>query len=332
MKLQRLQVNNIVFSMIISLCFATNFTGMLDFPFSKITLNDKNFNASFLNFKCTDKFSNTKECAEQCYYSEKYGGECVAFLKYINSEECHICITGTIAEIMSSTNTKIKGSDAVFILKNEIKKPAMYLPLEGDNITGTTVIGDGVNGTIIHEERIQIQAGKVNQGLHISNGGRLFLDNTANACINHLELCSNGLSIGLWVKPSNLGNNFRYITHGERSINIAIGQDRRIGSWTTGQTKKIGYISSQSTALVNTWIHVAVVYDLDVGLFLYINGTLEAIKSISEELPHNAYGIHDYDFGGKNNADYDFDGTLDEIKVFYETLTKTGKLTDSTRM
>ena len=336
MKLQRLQIFISAFSMIISLCFATNFTEKLDFPFSKITVNDENFNTSIFNFTCTDKFSNTKECAEQCYYREKYGAGCVAFLKFKNSEECHICIPATIIEIMNSTNTQINESDAVYILKYKKKNPVMYLQLEGDNIIGTSVVGDGVNGTLIKVENTEIQVGKVNQGLYVNNGGRVSLDNTDNLCISRLDLCSNGLSIALWLNPSNSGDNFRHITHGRRSINIAIS-NRRIASWaitqtihqTEGvflsQTKRIPSIESQSSVFTDTWVHVAVVYDSDVSLSLYINGVLEAYRSIDEKVPDtNALGGHDYVFGAKDNGVYEFDGTLDEIKVFYETLTKTG--------
>ena len=341
MKLQRLQLFISAFSTTISLCFATNFTGKLDFPFSKITVNDENFNTSVFNFTCKEKFANTKECAEQCYYREKYGAGCIAFLKFKNTKECRICNPATIAEIKNSTNTQINESDAVYILKYKKKKSVMYLPLDGDNTSGATVIGHGVNGTLHKVENTIIQVGKVNQGLHVSNGGRGFLDNTANVCINRLDLCSNGLSIALWLNPSNLGDNFRHITHGRRSINIAIS-NRRIASWAIiqrmhqiervflAQTKRIPSIESKSSVFTDTWIHVAVVYDPDVGLSLYINGVLEAFRSIDEEVPDtNQYGPHDYMFGAKENGGFDFDGTLDEIKVFYETLTKTGMFTDN---
>ena len=57
----------------LALCYATNSTGMLDFPFSKITVDDTNFNALNLKLTCKDMFLNIKECAEQCYYGDKNG-------------------------------------------------------------------------------------------------------------------------------------------------------------------------------------------------------------------------------------------------------------------
>ena len=321
MKLQRLEVYYIAFSMTYILCFATNSTGMLDFPFSKITLDDNDFNVSILMFTCRHTFSNLKECAEQCYYREKDRVGCVAFLKFKSTKECTICNPATISEIISSKNTQINENHVVYILKYKKKKPVMYLPLEGDNITGSTVIGDGVTGTLRHQQYIQVQAGKVNEGLHVRNGGRLVLDGTANACINYLEKCTNGLSIALWFNPSDLRH--RHITHGERSINILLSRNHLIETWAWGKTKEITSIKSQSRVFANTWTNIIVVYDPEAGLSLYVNGTLEAFRSISESRPHTRNRQHNYVFGSKANGGFSFDGTLDEIKVFYESLTDT---------
>ena len=197
----------------------------------------------------------------------------------------------------------------------------MYLPLDGDNITGSTVIGNGVTGTLMLKGNTQVQDGKVNEGLHVRNGGRLVLDGTSDECISHLEKCTNGLSIALWLKPSNLSH--RHITHGERSINIFLSENRLIETWAWGQTKEITSIKSQSRVFVHTWTHIAVVYDPEVGLSLYVNGTLEAFRSISEAKPHSRNFDH-YAFGSKANGGFPFNGTLDEIKIFYDSLTDTG--------
>ena len=100
--------------------------------------------------------------------------------------------------------------------------------------------------------------------------------------------------------------------------------DGGITSWAWGQTKEIPFIKSVSSVFVDTWTHIAVVYDPEVGLFLYVKGTLEAFRSISEAKPHNRNFVQ-YAFGSKANGLYPINGTLDEIKVFYESLTGTGK-------
>ena len=93
-------------------------------------------NALNLKSTCRERFSSIKECAEQCYYREKNGVGCVAFLKFKNTKECYICNHATISEIMNSTNTHINENHVVYFLKYNKTKPVMYLPLDGCNITG----------------------------------------------------------------------------------------------------------------------------------------------------------------------------------------------------
>ena len=99
------------------LSFGKKINGTLSFPFSKFTM--KNLNSLILNLSCEDKFSNTKECAEQCYHSEKNGVKCVAFVTFKNTEECKICKPATILEIRNSNKTQIIDYpiDLVYTLK-----------------------------------------------------------------------------------------------------------------------------------------------------------------------------------------------------------------------
>ena len=164
----------------------------------------------------------------------------------------------------------------------------------------------------------------MNQGLHVRNDGRLVLDGMADECINYLEKCMDGLTVALWFNPSSMGHGTHHVTHGQRSINIILNMEGGITSWAWGQTKEIPFIKSQSRVFVDTWTHIAVAYDPEAGLFLYVNGTLEAFRSISEAKPQSL-NFQPYAFGSKANGLYPIDGTLDEIKVFYESLTGTGR-------
>ena len=227
---------------------------------------------------------------------------------------------------MNSNNTQINENDVglVYILKYKKKKPVMYLPLEGDNITDTTVKGDGINGTLVWLGTVQ--AGKVKQGLHVNHSGRLVLDGTANKCIANLAHCTRGLSIALWVKPSSLSSHGGHITHSEYSINILASLNKGISVWTFILPNLFLGIDTQSKAAVGIWSHIAVVYDPETGMFVYMDGILDAFKCIDEASAHvDPYGPHDYVFGSKIGGWYLFDGTLDEIKIFYDSLTSAGK-------
>ena len=325
MKFCRLNLSTIILNVLFALSFGKKFTGSLNFLFSKCTTNNRGFKSLILNLSCKDTFSNIKECAEQCYYREKNGVGCVAFLKYKNIKECYVCNPANVSGL-TSNKTHINGNDLVYILKSKKKKPVMYLPLEGDNITDTTVIGDGVTGTLLLKGNTQVQDGKVNQGLRVKSNGRLVLDGTSNKCISNLTLCTKGLSIVLWMKPSSLSTLGRHITHGDFSINILAYQSGVMSVWTYGLPNSFLGFMTQSTISVGRWSHVAVVFDPEDGMFVYIDGILDIFKFIDEALPHSVpYGTSAYVFGSKINGIHAFDGTLDDIKVFYHSLTSAGR-------
>ena len=225
---------------------------------------------------------------------------------------------------MASNYTDINNNHLVYILKYKKKNPVMYLPLEGDNITDTTVKGDGVNGTLVWLGTVQ--AGKVNQGLHVNHGGRLVLDDTADKCIANLAHCTRGLSIALWIKPSVLFNYGGHITHGDYSINIQAKPNGRITAWTLGQPNSIPDFTTQSTVSVGHWTHVTVMFDPEAGMFVYMDGILDAFRSIDEVFPHTSpYEPSNYVFGSKINGGYAYDGMMDEIKIYYDSLTSAGR-------
>ena len=248
MELGRLKFSFLFFYIIFVLSVGKKLTGKLTFPFSEFTINHKDLNASNLKFTCKDQILSMKECVEQCYFRETTGLSCLGFIINKHTKECNICFPATVPEIIKSNNKQINENHVVYVLKYKKKKPVMYLPLEGDNITGTTVIGDGVNGTLISKENTQVQAGKVNQGLHVKNGERLVLHNTANKCLGNLSICTDGLSIALWINPSSLASYTRHITFSEYSINIVAISSGVIGAWTSGQPNTMRDLTTQSVA------------------------------------------------------------------------------------
>ena len=196
----------------------------MTFPFNKMTMESKNFEKLNLRLNCNKMYQSVKECAEQCYLREMSGIDCVAFLKDKFTGNCKLCNPANQSKIMNSNNTQINEYYVVYILKYKKKKPVMYLPLETDNITGTTVIGEGVNGTFTFPVSTQVLDGKVNQDLHVKHGARMVPDGTANKCIGNLATCTNGLSISLWVNTSSAHGRFMQITSSDNGHSISIGE------------------------------------------------------------------------------------------------------------
>ena len=76
---------------------------------------------------------------------------------------------------------------------------------------------------------------------------------------------------------------------------------------------------------VGTWTHITVAYNLKIGMFLYMDGILEAFKSIDEiNVTSNLHQPYDYVFGSMNGGQFHFEGTMDEIKIYYGSLSSAG--------
>ena len=298
----------------------------LSFPFSKMTMKSKLYYKLNVKLNCNEVYKNIRECSEQCYFKEKHGSGCLGFIKNQTENNCYICNPASKSDIMASNYIVINNNHLVYILKHKKKKPVMYLPLDEDNITDTTVKGDGVYGFLVQPMNTQVQAGKVNEGLYVRNSGRLELADTATECLWHLALCTKGLSIALWVKPSSLSSLGGHITHNDYSINILAHLNKGISVWTS-----INFfldVNTQSNVVVGTWSHNAVVFNPDAGMFVYMDGILDAFKSIDEaSAGSHLYRQSDYVFGSKLHGKYPFEGTLDEIKIYYDSLISAGKCT-----
>ena len=278
----KLQILNSIAIITIILLFDKVSSIKLTFPFSKMTIKSKFYNKVNVKLNCNEMYKNIRECSEQCYFKGKQGSGCLGFVKNKTKNNCYICHPASKSDIMASNYTDINNNHLVYILKYKKNNPVMYLLLEGDNITDTTVKGNGVYGFLIQPIDTQVQTGKVNQGLYVRNSGRLVLANTANECLGDLDLCTKGLSIALWVKPSSLLSHGGHITFSEHSINIQAKQSRSISVWTAGQSNYILYLVTQSEAAVGTWTHVTVVFDPETGMFVYMDGNLDTFKSIDE--------------------------------------------------
>ena len=99
-----------------------------------------------------------------------------------------------------------------------------------------------------------------------------------------------------------------------------------ISVWTYGLPNFFLGFTTKSTVSVGHWTHVTATFDPDVGMFVYIDGILDTFKSIDEASPHSFQkGPSNYVFGNKINGLYHYDGMLDEIKIYYDSLTSAGR-------
>ena len=240
-----------------------------------------------MKFVCNETFFTIKECSEQCYNKEKTKKGCAGFILSSASRGCSVCKPASLSEIASASSTQIK-DDQVVYLKKRNKKTDVYFPLEPENITGTTVAGVGISGTLLNKIKTSAEMGKLGQGLHVRNGGQIKLNKTVNKCFSNITTCQDdSLAIMMWIKKSGEGIRDPHLTFSQpEGINLQINEHDKLGMWVRWGSSKLYGLTSSSTIVPGAWIHVAAVYNHNIGGFIYLNGILEAFNSISNSVPH----------------------------------------------
>ena len=217
---------------------------------------------------------------------------------------------------MSESYTQIN-EDGIFYLMKRNEKPDIYLPLEPENITETTIVGEGVTGTLTGN--VQVQAGKVNQGLNLTSGGQIKINSVS--CLINMGNCGNMMSLMMWIKPTKYNPSFGHITYSYNSMSITYSGYGTLGSLVLNEPYKIGGLFAVSIAPIDVWTHVAIVYDQKLGVSIFVNGVFESFKSISNAAAHTAQ-VHRTKGG---NVQHGYEGVLDEIKIFFKRLSIAGE-------
>ena len=101
---------------------------------------------------CNETLSTITECAQKGCEKVKKNGGCAGFITKLNSQNCELCYPGSYIQITSGSYTQVNTGDVIYLIKRN-EKPDVYLPLEPENITGTTIVADGVSGILNKEDR-----------------------------------------------------------------------------------------------------------------------------------------------------------------------------------
>ena len=316
----------IIYLIIIYSCvsIALRYKANVSYPFIKMKWRNT-FN---LRLVCDEQIFTVKECVKLCYYKEKIKEGCTGFILNTGSRGCSVCKPPSLIDIAYASYTQITDNHVVYFMKRN-KKPDVYFPLEPENITETTVAGDGISGTLLFGGRTSAQTGKVGQGLHVQNGGQIVLPGSGNECFLNIASCPDeSLTIMFWTKKTTWRRYESHLTYSNTySINLLVGNRDILSMWVIWNSS---ILSGKTIRTIDPeiWTHVTAVFSHNIGLFIYLNGVMETFKSISEsENITNSVNAPDTAkllFGGKFGQ-YHYDGVLDEIKLFYKYCSSSGK-------
>ena len=272
----------ILFLVYSSASIALRYRANITYPFIKIKWQNT-FNLKFI---CNDRFFIIKDCAEQCYFKDKTKKGCTGFILNTGSRGCSVCKPPSLLEIASASYTQIRDDQVVYLMKRN-KKPDVYFPLEPENITGTIVAGYGISGTLLKKTETSTQMGKMGHGLHVKNRAQIKLNKTGNECFSNITACQDdSLTFTMWIKKT--GGGAPHLTYSNpEGINLQINKNEKLGMWVKWGSSYLGGLTSSSTIVPGTWIHVAAVYSHNIGGFIYLNGIMETFSSVSNSEARN---------------------------------------------
>ena len=195
------------------------------------------------------------------------------------------------------------------------------MPLEPENITGTTIVGEGITGTLANPDNAQTQPGVVNQGLYVSVDASIVI---RNDCLSNMATCENMLSMMLWVNPDRYISASGPIVYFRNGI-VLTTNSGYLRTWVFNDPYVLSGDPTDVRLPIDAWTHVAVVYDRKSGLGLYVNGSLVMFRSMDHATSYTAADGPFY-IGSKAGHNFHrYHGGLDEIKFFYKRLTSSGE-------
>ncbi|MHA1727400.1 MAG: LamG-like jellyroll fold domain-containing protein, partial [Promethearchaeota archaeon] len=204
-----------------------------------------------------------------------------------------------------------------------------------EELTDNIPDGEG-SGYILHNNSMYYDDGRYGKGLYSFDTDYIAINGNEN--LYGGKSSDNGITIMAWVNPSSSSNE-RIIASWDRSeywrLSLRTGNDVL---WATTTNVSAGQddMDSSGTVSVDEWSHIAVTYNVSSGIkHIYINGQLDSKPQQDPVTPGENLGFNSpqcYGFIGTGSEASDFDGSvgptseweggLDEIRIYNNTLTQ----------
>ena len=199
-----------------------------------------------------------------------------------------------------------------------------------ERIDDDTLIGS-INGTVINGAQISSDA-VFGHSLALDGSSQYInLGNQRHACLGTLHLCSDGITVALWIKPEFNGHENQYILDGGGGTTKSHGISIFVHDPSIIQVTSRKLVNNsvairyrvETEIILQEWHHVAVVLPPEGMASLYLDGCLKDKEDASFK-PANGSTVRNDIYIGRSNKHNDnryFKGLVDDIFVFYKVKT-----------
>ncbi|SKB98717.1 Concanavalin A-like lectin/glucanases superfamily protein [Salegentibacter salinarum] len=172
------------------------------------------------------------------------------------------------------------------------------------------ISGNGNNGIIYNTTGTLDRFGTVNEALDFSGNGQISFGNV-------LDMGLGDFSMGAWFKinPANTGV---YAIATKKTYGIGV-DNKRIRVYFEGAGTldvRMGVISDDS------WHYVAVTFDRDGFLKIYLDGEAIGSRDISSSSNTNVQSTHPFFIGRYNSPSYSYRGSIDDVRIYNRVLSE----------
>ena len=225
--------------------------------------------------------------------------------------------------VQATDNSNLSAQSTTTILvKNfnmSIGKLIAYYPFSGtaDDASGNQLHGQGFGVAFVPD-----RFGVANRAGYF-NGGAQNVRVTNSPLLNF----QNAISVSCWFNAARLGDKEIFlVSHGswQNRYKISITPDKNV-RWTVNTLNTIADLDAPTPLTIDSFYHVTATYD-GALMTIYINGKLTAYKPLTGNIRTTTLPF----LIGQmlaDNADYNFKGIIDEVKIFDYALIPTAAAT-----
>ena len=301
-------------------------------PFKVIGGSSAEINVIHKTLKCDENPElEIQNCARTCLKMEGDGTGCPGFIvDSYQGNKCKLCGISETQDVQNSLHTTLTNDHKVVLLLGQ-QSTNPEVSMSFDDVDDETISGINTIGTTSNVNPSDYLNGKSGKSLYLHDGGKVRLSGSEHACWTNVDLCTQGVTMSLWVKLMKIRTSYLATTGAikQRGFGFYADYNGIIVALVTLDNGRY-HAKSKSKLTIGIWTHVTCVYKASSGISIYMDGILEEGFDEEDTWIDKILAEEDWDahIGVRDSVpynDFPLDGYVDDFKYYYHTLSSLGE-------